>query len=184
MTQICGRCKEEKSITDFSPSRRGKSGYPCRSCVALESQLRRDSFGQDESYKCGKCRKILPADNFTASKRTNGAYCKACCAEVARSSRLDSFSGDLSLERKLLRYGITKEEYNDLLLSQMGRCAICSEFLADELHTDHNEETGKVRGLLCGQCNRGIGLLKHDPDRLIAAAMYLMQEVNLLSKKE
>lgn len=182
--QVCSRCQEEKDENDFSPSRRGKNGYPCKACVALESQARRDSSGGQTEYTCGRCRESKPADEFTQSKQTNGAYCKLCCSTVARESRATKTPEELRLERKLQLYNMTRNEFNELLLAQMGRCAICSVFLGDELHTDHDEKTGKVRGLLCGPCNRGIGMFDHNEERLIAAAMYLLREKDLLKMEE
>lgn len=59
-------------------------------------------------------------------------------------------------------YGITVEQYNEMLESQGGVCAICHDNNIRELKlaVDHDHETGKVRGLLCDRCNRGIGLLR------------------------
>ena len=70
-------------------------------------------------------------------------------------------------------YGITQKDYDAILLSQMGVCAICGYRSDGVLHVDHNHETGKVRGLLCSNCNRAIGLLKDSPGILRAAALYL-----------
>lgn len=73
------------------------------------------------------------------------------------------------------RFGITSDEYDSMLESQGGVCAICGE--ADptgrRLAVDHNHETGEVRGLLCIRCNRGIGNFKDSPALLQAAAEYL-----------
>lgn len=72
-------------------------------------------------------------------------------------------------------YGITLEEHLSMIEAQDNRCAIC-DAVGDEsapLHVDHDHETAKVRGLLCGPCNRGIGLFKDDPEVLERAARYL-----------
>lgn len=67
---------------------------------------------------------------------------------------------------QLLRdYGITLEQYNEMLKSQDYRCAICGTDNPGgrgAFHVDHNHITGKVRGLLCSSCNHAIGLLKVD----------------------
>ena len=57
------------------------------------------------------------------------------------------------------RYGLTLEQYNNMLLKQKYRCAICKE--RTKLHIDHDHKTRKVRGLLCFRCNVGIGHLKN-----------------------
>jgi hypothetical protein len=170
--QKCSRCLTEKPVTEFSPSRRGKNGYPCRACVAIESSERRSSYGTQSTYRCGKCKKEKPAEDFTSSKRTNGSYCKECCAETAKTSREES-AGEIEFARRLARYGLSKEDFYEILFRQKGRCAICNEFGFTSLHIDHDERTGVVRGLLCGTCNRGIGCLKHNTDYLTAAINYL-----------
>ncbi|KKL11109.1 hypothetical protein LCGC14_2549140, partial [marine sediment metagenome] len=81
------------------------------------------------------------------------------------------------------KYRITLDQYNEILLSQGGLCAICGgqEHARDRrgfikpLSVDHNheEKKGEVRGLLCSSCNTAIGQLDHDSDRLRAAAQYL-----------
>lgn len=73
-----------------------------------------------------------------------------------------------SIRRK---YGLTPEQYADLLERQGGTCAICPR--TTPLHVDHDHDTGAVRGILCGPCNRGVGLLGDDPNTLRAAAHYL-----------
>lgn len=72
------------------------------------------------------------------------------------------------------KYGITYEEYEEMLAQQDGKCAICGQ--VDEwfaLAVDHCHEKGHVRGLLCSQCNRGLGLLKDSPELLERALEYL-----------
>jgi hypothetical protein len=78
------------------------------------------------------------------------------------------------------RYGITSEQYADMLAVQSGVCAVCAKppdpngiRSASRLHVDHDHQTGLVRGLLCLNCNRGIGYFADDPQRLEAAAQYL-----------
>jgi hypothetical protein len=70
------------------------------------------------------------------------------------------------------RYRLTKSDYMELFAAQHGGCAICGRE-QQRLHVDHDHDTGKIRGLLCGSCNRGIGLLRHNPTILNRAAMYL-----------
>lgn len=78
---------------------------------------------------------------------------------------------------KLLhKYGITMDDYDAMLVAQGGRCAICPATRPGgrgAWHVDHNHDTGDVRGLLCSNCNRGMGLLGDDPEVLRAAAAYL-----------
>lgn len=73
------------------------------------------------------------------------------------------------------RYGMTGEGYHDLVRLQGGVCAICGGKCPTgrELSVDHCHETGMVRGLLCINCNRGLGNFKDDPELLNAAIAYL-----------
>ena len=65
------------------------------------------------------------------------------------------------------KYGLTPEEYNLLMDVQNGRCAVCgNEQECQRLAVDHNHITGKVRGLLCINCNRALGFLKEDTERM------------------
>lgn len=80
-----------------------------------------------------------------------------------------------SLRIHLRTFGLTPEMFQEMLDAQGGGCAICGglERKGHALSVDHCHATGKVRGLLCGNCNRGLGLYKDNPERLIKAAEYL-----------
>lgn len=73
------------------------------------------------------------------------------------------------------KYGVDEEEFLRLLFDQHGKCAIC-KLEMDSPHVDHCHETGVVRGLLCGSCNRAIGLFKDKPVNLLRAWAYLRKE--------
>lgn len=79
------------------------------------------------------------------------------------------------LKGKKSRYGLSVEEYQRILDSQNGRCAICKNPPSEkrELDIDHDHNTGKVRGLLCQSCNIGIGFLKDDYFLVRTAADYI-----------
>lgn len=80
---------------------------------------------------------------------------------------------ELDRRRELKKkYGMTFEDWEKLKKSQGGKCAIC-ERVPDKLVTDHCHKTGKVCGLLCDRCNRGIGLLRDNSDLVGKAAEYL-----------
>jgi hypothetical protein len=72
-------------------------------------------------------------------------------------------------------FGLTIEEYDEMLTAQGGACAICKgvEKSGKRLAVDHCHETGRVRGLLCTNCNNAIGGLQDNPTLLRAAADYL-----------
>lgn len=71
----------------------------------------------------------------------------------------------------LWNYGITLEEYEQLMKKQDNKCAICGE--EKQLVVDHDHKTKKIRGLLCNQCNTGIGLLKDNTNILQKSINYL-----------
>ena len=83
-------------------------------------------------------------------------------------------------EQRLRKYGITPDEYQAKYKSQKGQCAICRYEFTDRksVHVDHCHESGKFRGLLCSQCNLGIGKFSDDPEKLARAAMYLRKSKN------
>jgi hypothetical protein len=74
-------------------------------------------------------------------------------------------------------YGVTPEEYEAKLAALGGQCAICGSGewpgKGNRPHTDHDHETGRFRGILCGNCNNALGMFGEDPARLRAAAAYL-----------
>lgn len=76
------------------------------------------------------------------------------------------------------KYGIDEEYYQLLLKSQNFTCAICHTDTETgkwkRFCVDHCHLTGKVRGLLCNECNRGMGLLKDSEEILLKAAEYLI----------
>ena len=78
---------------------------------------------------------------------------------------------------RIRSYGISVEDYEEMLESQGGGCYICGIGpVGRALDIDHDHRTGKVRGLLCSNHNRALGLLGDDPDLLLAAHTYLVQQ--------
>ena len=74
-------------------------------------------------------------------------------------------------------YGITLAQYNAMLLTQCGVCAVCGQFESkvqrnreQRLSVHHDHSTGQVIALLCQSCNRGMGLLRDSPDLMRRAA--------------
>ena len=82
----------------------------------------------------------------------------------------------------LREYGITQEQYDELLSAQDGGCAICGATASGDprrpaLHVDHDHRTSLVRGLLCMRCNVAIGALRDDVDLIDKAALYVRKSV-------
>lgn len=107
--------------------------------------------------------------------------CRHCGEQFSPNSPPQRYcSDDCRLEnRRLHLHGISSADYRALLRAQKGVCALCGKkrfgWLKGkrELAIDHDHETGKVRGLLCGDCNTALGRFGEDPARLRAAADYL-----------
>jgi hypothetical protein len=73
------------------------------------------------------------------------------------------------------KYGISLEQYDEMLKAQQGVCAICATSCDTgmNLAVDHCHVTNKVRGLLCKNCNTAIGLLKEDVENMNKAINYI-----------
>jgi hypothetical protein len=82
---------------------------------------------------------------------------------------------------RLRKYGLTADELNQMRVDQDFSCAICHIAIAADRgtaarnaeHVDHDHRTGKVRALLCSPCNRTLGVVDDDIDRLRAMIEYL-----------
>lgn len=84
--------------------------------------------------------------------------------------------------KNLSRWGLSPEQYDELKRTQAEVCAICLSphghslsGHSKDLAVDHDHSTGKIRGLLCDDCNIGLGLFRDSPERLRSAAVYLEQ---------
>jgi hypothetical protein len=75
---------------------------------------------------------------------------------------------------RIFRYGISEADVVQMIESQGGKCAICEGRIESNAHVDHDHETGKVRAVLCKNCNIALGLLGDDIGNIVRAADYLM----------
>lgn len=122
------------------------------------------------SQVCRTCGEEKPASEFRKNWRRESCLdfnCHDCVSHINR----------------LARFGLTPDQYLEMFEAQNGACAICErpERVVDSrngrlkaMAVDYDHKTGAVRGLLCQNCNKGIGNLGDDPERLIAAAAYLV----------
>lgn len=129
----------------------------------------KEYFARPEVIARAKIRNAQRRDKRKAYKKTEKGRQKE------NEYRNRRYAKDGYTKRIYQRYGLTKEEYDHLLHIQGGLCAICLQESKTKLHVDHCHNTGKVRGLLCGNCNRALGLFKDN-------VLYLENAKNYLKK--
>lgn len=126
---------------------------------------------------CGEEKSITDFHWHYKSKGIRRHACKVCRSEVEKErQRQPEFVKSRAAYQLKKNYGITQEEYDEKLVYQQGGCKICG--LASEtkkLAVDHCHTTGKIRDLLCGPCNTGLGLFQDNPELLMLAADYLKE---------
>lgn len=146
----------------------------------------------EATKKCTLCKKELPIDNFSLKKNSKSSYSVNC--DKCRKSPMriwDSLNTEKSKERRkryiksgnaragrlTRRYGVSIKEYSEILASQNNVCAICSSLEPkgrySSFNIDHDHKTGKVRGLLCSNCNMGIGSFREDVEVIKKVISYL-----------
>lgn len=113
--------------------------------------------------------------SFEARHDRQGRFCSRGCV---RRPRLYPDKKTQNRARQLrVLYGLTLDGFDALVESQSGCCAICENTLriggVAGAHVDHDHETGVVRGILCANCNHGLGKFGDDPASLRRAADYL-----------
>ena len=148
----CYTCKEYKKLTDFFRNNKNKGGLQgsCKVCHNSYNKKRRQDNREDTNAK-NKIYRELNVEKFIT---------------IAKKS-------------KLKKYGLTNEQYEQIFLIQKGKCCICTthqSLLNKALCIDHDHKTGKIRGLLCDLCNRGLGYFKDNKVLLINAAGYLNED--------
>lgn len=102
-------------------------------------------------------------------------------AKYARSwqkKNKQAFAKIVRRYRLKVKYGITLEEYEAMKKAQKGKCLIC--YRKKKLAVDHNHKDGKIRGLLCVNCNMGLGLFEDNQILLLRAIDYLLDKSTLV----
>ena len=132
---------------------------------------------------CKVCNKEKPLSSYHKSKihklgcRNVCKLCRNKRQKITPEKRKESYSYEKNRNTKLKQtYGITYDDYLEMFNEQDGKCLICSRHQKDlklALAVDHCHDTGMIRGLLCGNCNSGIGNLRDDISLLKKAIEYL-----------
>jgi len=158
--KICYICKVEKELTEFSKDKNNKDGftYDCKKCRKVKYKAWYDANPE-------KVRNIIERDK---------PYRKTYYSENKERYKLKY------IERN---YSISSEDYLEIKEKQGNKCAICGlderTVRNKELAVDHCHTSNKVRGLLCSQCNRALGLFQDSTEILEKALNYLKNNNNV-----
>ncbi|MCC5475101.1 endonuclease VII domain-containing protein [Streptomyces sp. JA03] len=169
----CSRCKQHKPRAAFARNKAMRDGLQvsCRECASAYHQQRQVAKGRNvrpgvnvpPGHKyCRTCGEIKPHSEWTRNSSASdglATLCEACKAVKGRQHHLKC------------DYNLTEAERDAMIASQRGLCAICPD--APPVHVDHCHKTGRVRGVLCFNCNSAIGKLRDDPDVGRRAVAYL-----------
>jgi len=107
-------------------------------------------------------------------------YCKKCGSSYYQQHR-KKIREKAKTSYLQKTYNISLEDKKNLLILQLSKCAICKKKLElkSTTHIDHDHTSGKIRGILCHNCNRGLGYFKDNPRFLKTAIKYLSVDKNL-----
>lgn len=148
---------------------------------------------------CTKCAQVLPSEAFAKQgKKGRRAVCKPCWNSYVREYKSRNPERERQRNRAYKQadperylcshlrsiHGISLAEYRRMEAEQGGKCAVCRQpetarykvrglDKVKSLAVDHCHDTGRIRGLLCANCNTALGLLGEDPDRSRALAEYI-----------
>lgn len=158
MTKTCTTCGIEKDETsfDWQSAKHERRVARCKTC--------RKKYVKGYRRKYPKARRIIDKRHREARKERDPiGYQRDCRRMKLKQS-----------------FGLTLEQYNSMLAVQNSVCAVCGgpqtamyKGRILPLAVDHDHQTGKIRGLLCGRCNCGLGQFQDDPIRLQKAIVYL-----------
>jgi len=186
----CRKCIAARQRRRYVPSAKAGATLTktCAQCGTVFSYIYRS--GRERTF-CGDLCKHRAMDDLKAARglvverrcacgstdvaRVGKPVCPAC-----KVDRRDPEKARAKERRRTLRrYGLSEEDWNRMLLQQEGRCAICRTDRpggrGELWHIDHCHVTNRVRGLLCHNCNVGIGNFHDDPQLLLAAAKYIQE---------
>ena len=169
---LCFRCNG--ALGQFSENcdwlqRAAEYVEPLSSSVSEESA----TYGAPMKI-CRDCGENKRLEDFPRNRNSGDGrhcYCKPCHNARGRETkaRLYGNSRHYHLSQK---YGIGAPEVSELIKQQGGTCAVCRERPAEQV--DHDHQSGRVRGVLCGGCNAGLGQFGDDPDIIRRAIEYLI----------
>lgn len=147
--------------------------------------------------KCPRCGKLLEDSEFYVQKsgRHKGkltSWCKKCCSKQSAERYKNNIEkcreehrnwvnknkDKVAFTKAKSAYGITKEEYDSLIR----KCQICGS--EKNLVIDHSHQSGRIRGMLCNSCNKGLGFFRDNPALLERASDYVLGEYEPIRRVE
>jgi hypothetical protein len=187
-TKFCPDCRQDLPLDAFTKNSRSRDGlaFYCAMCARarlLASRRRRKGPPRTRNGQgphdvpaglkwCPECGTVKALDDFPRNRSQQsgrGTYCKPCHNRIVRANKeLHGGARNYHLRR---RYGITAEHFDQMLAEQAGLCAICREAPAEQV--DHDHRGGRVRGLLCFNCNGALGQFRDRRDLMLRAIAYL-----------
>lgn len=137
----------------------------------------------EEYRRCRRCDVLQPIREFYQHSRNSAGrmhICRTCTKASAKRWRDENRERFIELRwrREIkTKYGITADDYERMLSEQDGRCAGCGSDSPGPrygrvFNIDHCHRTGRVRGLLCDDCNLALGRMNEDGDKLRSLAVY------------
>jgi hypothetical protein len=185
----CRDCGEVKPIDDFQlnsqrPSGHGSYCKPCFNERSRASYAKRigEKQGRAVAQKreapdgmkwCPDCQQFKPFEAFARTKASATglhSYCRPCHNARGKETKQRLYGGSREYHLRR-RYGIGQAEFDRLLAQQNGVCAICGRDNPE--HVDHDHATGELRGILCFNCNQGLGNFRDSPQAMARAIEYL-----------
>jgi hypothetical protein len=162
---VCGKVREFATKAYFYKAR--KYNKTCKSCSnSIQLGGLGNLYNSAGEKLCIDCNIHKPISDFHKNKKKYlSSVCINCSKERSKAYHKSYY--------KYEKYGITKEEFDRIQTAQLGECAICNKPIFQEGHIDHCHATGKVRGILCGKCNKGLGLFDDNVIYLTNAIKYL-----------
>jgi hypothetical protein len=162
---VCGKLREFATKAYFYKARKYKK--TCKSCAnSLNAGGSGHVLYNDQGDKCCiDCKQFKSLDQYYNNKSAKTSICKECSHKRSIKYHKSTY--------RYAKYGITKELFDEMFEDQNGKCLICTTELQNEIHIDHDHKTGDVRGILCGKCNKGLGLFDDDVNYLTNAIKYL-----------
>jgi len=139
---------------------------------------------------CGKHGESLDALMFYTNKASKDGLmwlCKECAKQATNTPKFKTWAKKYRLKNSIRlsattfnyklksQYGLSRDQYELMIKNQNNRCIICGNPFTTPKHThiDHDHKTGSVRGVLCSNCNTGIGFFRENIDIMISAIKYL-----------